>query len=384
MSRHSKPAGHDQNGRSFAFKALTVTGIAAAAVLIAAPAASAATPARTAHHRLGEYGDTINTLNNLTPFAITLASASTDGGSFSPAPTQHTVDTGYTTNWSVNPIEADDDFQVDYTFTTPAGTDTVHTALTGAGIYTAGTASCSVTGPDAGNWTCDADTSWLGNITFSLHGSAAQINLSQANKSAFAQALSTLCDGPNSANGTASCSFSPTTTTPTYAESRKGFLPTGANDVAGCFMDTSRNTYQYTGGGETSQTVSTDNSATETVSTGVFDLANASFALAHSWGKSFTHDTNYSDSYKIVANYGYIATPWWYPTIASATGNFTATLDGTTYNLTNVTINTSGVGGIDSNGHKWGDATPASPQQAMTQAEWNQNCGGDTPPSWLK
>lgn len=46
-------------------------------------------------------------------------------------------------------------------------------------------------------------------------------------------------------------------------------------------------------------------------------------------------------------------------------------------------MNDSGVAGTNANGQSLGQASMTKNTYKMTKAEWNQNCGGDTPPSWM-
>ena len=203
---------------------------------------------------------------------------------------------------------------------------------------------------------------------------------------AFAQALSNLCNGATAANGQATCSFGPTSSAPTYVEGgpSTGFPPSGAVDVAGCYpTGDSRNSYTYTGGGSTTQTTSVDQSISETVSIAILDLADVGIGTTTTWGQSFTRGVAYSNSFKINANYGYIAAPFWYPTIATATGDFVATLASTTYRLNQVAISTAGVPGTTTSGQHLGTATPTVSQGLMTRIEWNQNGPGIPAPPFL-
>lgn len=366
---------------ALAAKTAAVAGIAAATALIVAPMASAATPATpaAAAHKVGDFTSEGVVLNDLTPFQLTEESASAPGGwGDDGKPNEAQVSPGYASTWWVA-FTPNSPFTVDYTFTDAAGNvQTVHARQANTEDATP---TCSVTGTDSADWTCDVtETSGENNFALNLHASAAQLNLSPAAKEQFVQALNNVCS-TGGANGLATCSFQPDGTAATYTESAKGFVPTGANTIYGC--KPWGNSFAYTGGGTQSQTASTGGSDTISLSTSVFGVANAGFAHSNTWGQSYATGKTYSDKQTVHAAYGYVATPFWYPTIGSATGTFTATLGGTTYHFNHVTINDSGVAGVDANGHALGQASMSENTYPMTKAQWTQNCGTATPPSWM-
>ena len=370
----------DQPARRFgavAAKTVAVAGIAAATALIVAPMASAATPA--AAHPVGDFTSEGVVLNNLTPYRLTEQSATAPGGwGDSGRPNESALSPGFASTWWVA-FTPNSPFTVDYSFTDAQGNvQTVHATQTDADDATP---TCTVTGTNSADWRCDVtETSGENNFALDLHASAAQLTLSPTAKQQFVQALNDICS-TDGANGLATCSFTPDGTPPTYTESPKGFVPTGANTVYGC--QPWGGTYNYTGGGTQSQTASTGGSDTISLSTSVFGVANAGFAHSNTWGQAFTSGKTYSDSKAVHAGYGYAATPFWYPTIGSATGNFSATLGGTTYTFDHVTVNDSGVAGTNADGRSLGKASMTKNTYRMTKAEWNQNCSGDTPPPWM-
>lgn len=362
---------------ALAAKSVAVAGIAAATALIVAPMASAATPA--AAHRVGDFTSEGVVLTNLTPFRMTEQSATAPGGwGDNGQPNETALSPGFASTWWVA-FTPNSPFTVDYTFTDAQGdVQTVHASQLNT---ESATPTCAVTGTNSADWTCDVtETSGENNFALEVHASAAQMNLSPTAKEQFVQALNDICS-TGGANGLATCTFQPNGAAPTYTESPTGFVPTGANTVYGC--KPWGGSYNYTGGGTQSQTASTGGSDTLSLSTSVFGVANAGFAHSNTWGQSFSSGHTYSDSAAIHAAYGYAATPFWYPTIGSATGTFTATLGGSTYSFDDVTVNDSGVAGTNANGQALGQASMSKNTYKMTKAEWNQNCSGDTPPSWM-
>ncbi|MFN8197766.1 MAG: hypothetical protein U0R72_05465 [Nakamurella multipartita] len=371
---------------ALAAKTAAVAGMAAAAAVMVAPLASAATPSATsaaapaAAHKVGDFTSEGVVLTNLTPFALTEQSASAPGGwGDNGQPNESTVSPGYASTWWVA-FTPNSPFTVDYTFTDSQGNvQTVH--ATEADTQDA-TPACSVTGTDSADWQCDVSaTSGENNFALNLHAAQAAVNVSPAVADQFAQALNNICSTEGGANGLATCRFEPDSTAPVYSESTTGFVPAGANTIFGCKPWGA--SFQYTGSGTQSQTASTGGSDSVTLSTSVFGVANAGFTHQNTWGQAYTTGKSYSDKQTVHAAYGYVATPFWYPTIGTASGSFTATLGGTTYTFAHVTIHDSGVAGVDANGDALGQASMSTNTYRMTKAQWAQNCGGDTPPAWL-
>ncbi len=376
--RHSDTAA-DTTGHhlgTIVAKSAAVAGLAAATALLVAPMASAATPA--AGHQVGDFTSEGVVLNDLTPFQLHEQSASAPGGwGDDGAPNQTQVSPGYASTWWVafTPYSP---FTVDYTFTDAQGNvQTVH--ATQADTQDA-TPTCSVTGTDSADWTCDVtQTSGENNFALNLHATTAAMDVSQSSKNQFAQALNDLCQSTSSAGGQITCSFTPDGQPPVYVESKTGAVPTGALDMAGCYpTGDPRDSYSYQASGSTSQTVSDSESNSLTVTAGVSGVASAAFAHSSTWGQAFTSGKAYADTIQVSAPWGWYRTPFWYPTIGSASGTFTATIGGTTYTFDKVTINTAGVagGGL-------GVATPSYTGHQMTKAQFQQNCSGNQMPPWM-
>ncbi len=362
-------------------------GATVALCVIGAEAASAAplpSPATAGTVKVGapQFADDFSVVDG-TPFTLNLTSATQGQGLYGPSngwfpgeyPSFPVVSPGSGSTWGIThwAFGGDAAWSVSYDFTDSDGS--VDTVTMSSQNENQGE-TCTVTGPTASRWTCSLDGSQA-----TLHASTAQMNLSPSDRNAFAQALSNVCSA-SSGHG-ATCTFLPTAQ-PTYTEGTTGFVPKGANTEPGCFpAGDPRDSYQYTGSGETSQTTSYDDSISESASVGIEGVADFGISHTRGFGQSFSSGASYSDGYTIDAPYGYLATPFWYPTIASTTGNFTATIGGTTYDLDGVTLRTAGVAGT-TDGHTFGDATATFTQQPMTKAEWTQNCGQATPPPFLR
>lgn len=386
--------------RSVGLRAAAAGGIALVTALALTPGASAATPASTtsnsaapvastssaasttaaaaAHGSSGTLGVDFE-LDNLTPFRLTLRSATSPAGwEDGDGPNEKQLWTGFASTWWVNDsLSNGSEFEVDYDFTDDKGAvDTVSAAESTSGVD-----SCWISGDGKQNWQCDIGATSSGERTFTLHASNADMTLSATDKDQFAQALNNLCTTENNGNGSgaggqATCTFTPSSTAPTFAEGSQGFVPTGAENEPGCYADEARDTYQYTGSGSTSQTASVGTLDTVSVESGALDIADFGFSHTYTWGKSFTNSVGYSDEDPVTADYGYIATPFWYPTIGTASGAFTATLEGTTYTFDDVTIRTAGASGSNVDGQHFGQYTPTTVQRKMTEQEWDRNCAG--------
>ena len=368
--------------------AVLMTGIASA------PAASAATPSDSASvhrltlpkepvHNVGDASAVTFTLDNETPFDLNFDTASTKSGwSVNPngAPAKAAVHPVGKSTWSVDDTWTQPyQFEVAYQFKDQNGIlNTVEMFESGDNGQDL---KCQVVG-DTSEWTCDVHLSDQGGAAFVLHASTHQMDMSKAAKDDFAQALNGLCAAGEAG---VSCSFKPDAKAPSFAESATGFIPTGADSVPGCFPSGDlRDEMDYTASAETSQTMTTSQTDTVTVNADVFDIANAAFSQSYTWGKEFTHGKSYSDKQNVSANYGYLATPYWYPTIGTASGDFTATLDGTTYSFGDVAISTAGAAGETASGQQLGQYSADVAQAQMTKAQFAQNCQGDVPPTWMK
>lgn len=370
------PRSGSRPGRRSTARCVAVGAVAVGTLMLLAPAASASDHQFPPPTQDGSAGFE---LFNLSPFDLSLGSSSAPSG-FTPgggAPDQASVSPGYTSSWSVDySTRYGWTFDVGYRFTDQqGGAETVAMSNDDDGHR-----QCVVDGDDAADWTCDVGSDGSQD-TFTLHASSADMTVSATDKDTFAQVLDDLCtqdkDGhPTGADGHATCSFEPNATPPTFAESTTGFVPYGSMSKPGCYPDPARDTYQYTGSGSTSQSVSIGTLDSVSVSTSVLDVADFGFSHTDSWGQSWTHDQGYSDTNSITARYGSLATPYWYPTIGTASGDFTATLDGTTYHLDDVTIRTSGAEGANADGSKFARYTSSVTQWPMDRASWQQNCPG--------
>lgn len=94
-------------------------------------------------------------------------------------------------------------FNVDDTFTDAQGDgQTVHTSQPNTDDPTP---TCTVTGTNSADWTCDVtETPGENNCTLDVPASAAQMNLSPKAKEQFVQALIDICS-TDGANGLATC-----------------------------------------------------------------------------------------------------------------------------------------------------------------------------------
>lgn len=214
-------------------------------------------------------------------------------------------------------------------------------------------------------------------------------NLSQANRDQFAQSLSNLCNGPHSANGHASCTFTPAANSFHYYIDPQGYA--GHSDtISGCFPwgtdgqpnNADINPFNMTG--STTTTNSFSDSLGGSATLGVDGVATVGINnTTTTWGHEFTTGVSYSNTVPAAARYGYLATAQMHPLDAAITGNFTATLGNVTYTLNGVTLISTGVTGAYINGRPYGQAVADVVQIPMTQAMWKPNCSGDVAPTHL-
>ena len=275
-----------------------------------------------------------------------------------------------------------DPWNVQYQFTDNTGsTDTVTMAL--AQQSPAGTqGTCTITGDTADNYTCTNN----GNNQYYVAAANPQ-NLSQANRDQFAQSLASLCNGPHSANGNASCTFTPAPNSFHYFVSNQGFSGK-SNTQSGCYkwIDGQANpndSGSYSVEDSSSETNSFSDSLTESAELGIDGVATTGISNSTTWGQEFTHGVSYTDSQNVSANYGTLATAVWFPVDAAITGNFTATLGGTTYTLNNVTLTSTLASGAVIDGQQYGQAVATVEEHQMNTAQWNHFCPGITPPTTL-
>lgn len=378
--------------RTSLLRSCAALGVVAIAMVGLAGTAAAAVPTHPAAAIRVGMSDS-DSITDLTPFDMQLTNATQQPGPYGNGwmngeyPSQNEVHAGYGSNWGItNWVESNlssyynQPWNVQYQFTDTTGsTDTVTMALpqqSPAG--TAGT--CTITGNTADNYTCGTN----GTNQFYVAAANPQ-NLSQANRDQFAQGLANLCNGPHSANGKASCSFTPAADTFRYFTDSHGFT-NQANTQTGCYkwidgQPNPNDENSFSMEQSTSETNSISDSLTESVEAGIDGVATAGISNSTTWGHEFTHGVSYSNTKQVAANYGEIATPVWFPTDAAITGNFTATLGGTTYTLDGVTLTSTGVTGAIIDGHQIGQSVATVQQYPMNAAQWNQFCPGLTPPA---
>lgn len=357
---------------------------AGAVTLLAAPIASAATPPVTVSHvaaadahphispltekdaatgqiRVGE--NEWDSMTNLTPYTMTLSNAYQQPGSFGPGwfkgeyPSQQHVSPGYGTTWGITLWGMDpvtNSWTVSYRFTDDNGN--VMTA-TAANQNDSANSTCTVTGADAADYTCDIDGG-----QFTVRPTAADMTISQSDRDAFANALTNVCS--NSAD---SCRFTPTAA-PTYAQSAP-YIPQQEHAIDGCSAGASGTTSWSS---TRSEETSLSDTVGEAASVGFEDIANFSvnhsISKTHTWGESSTN----SGSMPATAPAGKIAFISESTGIESVTGDFVAAIGNTTIHLNDVTIDQPGVANPDGTIQAYTDAVSYRP---MTQADW-ATCAG--------
>ena len=188
------------------------------------------------------------------------------------------------------------------------------------------------------------------------------MNISPADRSAFANALTNVCS-----NSQFSCAFVPTGS-PTWAQG-KPYIPQQEHSIIGCATGNS-------GVAGWESTNSEESSVSDTIgeaaSVGFEDIANVSVnhSVEHTqtWGTS----TSNSGSMNVTAPKDEVAFVSESAGIESVVGNFTATVGGTTFQLNGVTIEQPGQASPNGDVQPYADAVAYRP---MTQADWN-TCSG--------
>ncbi len=376
--------------RTHTLRAFAAVGIVAAAMVAFAGSAAAAVPTHQAAPGIRVGMADWDSLTNLVPYDMQLTGANEVGGwGNGDYPGQNEIHSGYGSSWGItNWVDSDlyhyhnDPWNVQYQFTDTTGaTDTVTMAL--AQQSPAGTAgTCTISGATAGNYTCGTN----GTNEFYVAAANSQ-NLSQANRDQFAQSLSNLCNGPHSANGKASCTFTPAPDSFRYFVSNDGFSGK-SNTQSGCYkwidgQPDPDDSGSYSVENSSSETNSFSDSLTESVELGIDGVATAGISNSTTWGQEFTSGVSYTDSQNVAAHYGTLATAVWYPVDAAITGDFTATLGNVTYTLNNVTLTSTLASGAVIDGQQYGEAVATVQEHPMTTAQWNKYCPGDTPPTTL-